>query len=196
MRIKKHVAAGAVALSALTAAILPASSAQAADNTSWCGADWLSITSYSGPASGSFNHMSSRTCVGKTIINGAEYFSGTAAVRNGATINGHYNGNYGSRWVQFGSANANAMSGNNLGFNNALKVMKGKYGHPSNNCYAGELMPGYTIACTSDWVLDNTPQSATTITGYAQVGAYFWQAGMNRWEWATGSAVRGSSVLN
>ncbi|MFD4868150.1 hypothetical protein [Streptomyces sp. NPDC058412] len=192
MQRRKSLAIAGLALSSFAFSLVPQTSAHAADG--WCGAGWQAVTSYRGPASGSFTHMSTRTCITKAMT--GEYFSGSATVFNGATTNGQYNGHNGSRWVQFGSAGGNAMIGAKLGYGDATKVIKGSYGDPTNNCYAGEIMPGYQVTCTSDWVLDNTPLSANRISSYVLVGAYFWQSGMGEWQWADGSAVRDSSFLN
>lgn len=191
MRVRKLLGVVAVTASAMVAAVLPGAPAQA---SSWCGPGWLAITSYSGPAGGSFSHMLTRVCIQKATF--GEYFAGDVTVYNGATSNGQYNGRYGSRYVQFGTTGGKAMLGRLMGYNDTTKTIKGFFGDPTNDCYYGELMPGYQVTCASAWVLDNSPNSANQISGYVFVGAWFWQAGMSRWEWATGAAVRDSSYLN
>ncbi|GIH06787.1 hypothetical protein Rhe02_48540 [Rhizocola hellebori] len=181
----------AMAVAAAAAVVLPAAPAQAAG---WCGPGWLAITSYQGPASGTFTDMLTRVCIQKATT--GEYFAGDVTVYNGATNQGQYNNHYGSRYVQFGTAGGKAMLGLKMGFNDTSKTLKGYFGDPTNNCYYGELMPGYQVTCATAWVLDNSPLSANQVTGYVFVGAWFWQAGMSQWEWATGGAVRDSSVLN
>ncbi len=188
--MRKLVGAAAVAILAVAAAVLPGTAAHAA---SWCGPGWLAITSYSGPAGGSFDHMLTRVCIQKSTA--GEYFAGDVTVYNGVSSLGQYNNHYGSRYVQFGTPNGKAMLGMKMGVNDTTKTIKGYFGDPDNNCYYGELMPGYQVTCASAWVFDNTPNSANQISGYVFVGAWFWQAGLSKWEWATGASVRQSSVL-
>jgi len=191
VKIRKVFAAAAMAASAVAVVALPGVPAYAA---SWCGPGWQAITSYQGPASGTFSDMLMRVCIQKATT--GEYFAGDITVYNGATNQGQYNNHYGSRYVQFGTAGGKAMIGQSLGFNNTSKTLKGYFGDPTNNCYYGELMPGYQVTCASGWVLDNSPASANEISGYVYVGAWFWQAGMSQWQWATGAQVRDSSLLN
>lgn len=192
MGVRKAIGVAAVALSAMVAAVLPGAPAHAA---SWCGDGWLAITSYSGPSGGSFNHMLIRVCIQKATF--GEYFAGDITLYNGVTSNGHFNGRYGSRHISFGSTGNRAMFGVDMGpVGNSTKNIKGPVGHPTNDCYYGELMPGYQIACSSAWVLDDSPSTPNHIVGIAFVGGYFWQAGMSQWEWATGYAVRTSSTLD
>ena len=160
----------------------------------WCGPGWQAITSYQGPASGTFSDMWMIVCITKATT--GEYFAGTITVYNGATSQGQYNGNYGSRYVQFGTTGGKAMLGRYMGANNTTKTIKGYFGNPTNDCFRGELKPGQQVTCASAWVFDNSPNSANSIAGYVYVGGWFWQAGMNQWQWATGAQVRESSLLN
>jgi hypothetical protein len=190
MRARRIVGAVAVAMAAVGAAVLPGAPAHAASSCS----PWSHYFSYSGPASGGLDDQWMRVCIQKAAT--GEYFAGDMTVYNGATVNGQYNSHYGSRYVRFGTAGGEAMTGHRLGYNNASKILKGTFGDPTNNCYYGELMPGYQITCASAWVLDNSPASANFITGYAYVGAWFWQAGMSKWEWGEGVEVLDSPYLN
>jgi hypothetical protein len=52
------------------------------------------------------------------------------------------------------------------------------------------------VTCSSAWVLDNSPLSANYVSGYVYVGAWFWQAGMSRWQWGEGFGTPDSSLLN
>lgn len=74
--------------------------------------------------------------------------------------------------------------------------MKGNFGNPTNDCYYGELMPGYQVTCASLWALDNSPLSSNRIIGYVYVGAWFWQAGMSQWQWGEGVGLPESSYLD
>ena len=89
--------------------------------------------------------------------------TGTAEGDNGATNQGQYNGNYGSRYVQFGTTGGKAMLGLSMGYKDAAKTLKGYFGDPTNDCYRGELKPGQQVTCASAWVFDNSPSSANTI---------------------------------
>jgi len=160
----------------------------------WCGPGWQAITAYSGPASGAFSDMWMIVCITKATS--GEYFAGTITVYNGASNQGQYNGHYGSRYVQFGTSGGKAMLGRYMGDKSTTKTIKGYFGNPTNDCPSGELKPGQQVTCSSAWVLDNSPSSANTIAGYVYVGAWFWQAGMNQWQWGTGAQVRESSPLN
>ena len=160
----------------------------------WCGDGWQAITSYSGPASGTFSDMWMRVCITKATS--GEYFAGTITVYNGASNQGQYNGHYGSRYVQFGTSGGKAMLGRYMGDKSTTKTIKGYFGNPTNDCPRGELKPGQQVTCSSAWVLDNSPSSANSIAGYVYIGAWFWQAGINQWQWGTGYGVRESSLLN
>jgi len=190
MQVRKIVGSVAVAMAAIATAVLPGTAAHAA---SYCSA-WSNYFSYQGPASGGLSDQWMRVCIQKSTT--SEYFAGDMTVSNGATVNGQYNNHYGSRYIQFGTTGGEAMTGSGLGYNSTTKIIKGLFGSPTNNCYYGELMPGYQVTCASAWVLDNSPASANHITGYAYVGAWFWQAGLNKWEFGRGVEVLDSPNLN
>ncbi|MDX2565463.1 hypothetical protein PV371_38830 [Streptomyces sp. TX20-6-3] len=138
--------------------------------------------------------MATRVCIAMSpYTSGGEKFAGKATIYNGPAFSGYYNNHLGARYVQFGTPGGDAMVGLKMGYSDAYKVIKGKFGHPTNDCYRGELMPGYSVSCESAWTLDNSPSSPNQIMASIKVKATFWD-GYSWWE-GNGNEIDYSPLL-
>ncbi|MET8507518.1 hypothetical protein ABZV60_23095 [Streptomyces sp. NPDC004787] len=194
MNLRKAVT-GAVAVAAAVAGMaLPAGTANATYfPESSCG-QWETFMSYygpGGPGTDGFKHMSTRSCIVKSIAGGNEYFAGKGTIYNGflpAGWNpGYWNGKWGARYVQFGTiTGGNAMVGLKMGYKDqngwsTNKVLKGPKGSPTNDCYSGELLAGYSVSCEALPTIDNSPSSGNVISTSFQVKGMMWD-GDEYWE--------------